>query len=360
MNRIALSLLITFSWLQLSSQEITIGSKCGLDDSKSYIEGYNNFKHSYGTYFGVTGDIIFSNNFSISSGLIKENKSLQTAAFSSQIKMKYLTIPLIINISIGNKIKLNGNLGIYNSYLYKATLIESFFWNSDTNAKDEIGKFDFGYVYGVSIDLNILPKMILGFEYRIQPGSTQQNYQGELFKNRYKTYGISLRYILKNNDDDLKNQESFSPEKHSLYISYTPFPYLIYGISYFRNYKINDNLSWGPSFGLANSEKDDYWPIGFHIPFSANLIWGNNKNYLESGLGITLNIDKFSVNIENEDDYGFASSLYPSAKIGYLFQPKSKGLSFRIYLTAYYSINNSFNNNYDRHCFVPKIGIGYS
>lgn len=153
---------------------------------------------------------------------------------------------------------------------------------------------------------------------------------------------------------------------------------ITYSISYDRLFnvkrRVKTSITVGLNFFGTFKTRDYSMYIGF--PVSYNFLFGKKNNHLELGLGVTIlnNIYSYNYEIVTQTN-GYSQSfffratptdryLYLTPKIGYRYQRPNGGFFFRVTLTPWISIVNSYeeikNNGkiYKEKVYATFDGVG--
>ena len=171
----------------------------GLDS----INSVNKFGRLYGitiTYhfnriFSLKGDIDFENKGFMIEDIEYNINGVDTSGGITQI-LNYFDLPAFMHIGFGKKLKFDFNFGPYFGYLLDART---------TNANNEdviidhpsfsnFSKIDYGFIYGLGLDLIISERVSLGFDFFVEEGLREINSEG--LKNRSLDFDFGINFQL--------------------------------------------------------------------------------------------------------------------------------------------------------------------
>ena len=171
----------------------------GLDS----INSVNKFGRLYGitiTYhfnriFSLKGDIDFENKGFMIEDIDYNINGVDTSGGITQI-LNYFDLPAFMHIGFGKKLKFDFNFGPYFGYLLDART---------TNANNEdviidhpsfsnFSKIDYGFIYGLGLDLIISERVSLGFDFFVEEGLKEINSEG--LKNRSLDFDFGINFQL--------------------------------------------------------------------------------------------------------------------------------------------------------------------
>ena len=173
----------------------------GLDS----VNSVNKFGRLYGitiTYhfnriFSLKGDIDFENKGFMIEDIDYNINGVDTSGGITQI-LNYFDLPAFMHIGFGKKLKFDFNFGPYFGYLLDART---------TNANNEdviidhpsfsnFSKIDYGFIYGLGLDLIISERVSLGFDFFVEEGLKEINSEG--LKNRSLDFDFGINFQLGN------------------------------------------------------------------------------------------------------------------------------------------------------------------
>ena len=110
--------------------------------------------------------------------------------------LNYFDLPAFMHIGFGKKLKFDFNFGPYFGYLLDART---------TNANNEdviidhpsfsnFSKIDYGFIYGLGLDLIISERVSLGFDFFVEEGLREINSEG--LKNRSLDFDFGINFQL--------------------------------------------------------------------------------------------------------------------------------------------------------------------
>ena len=171
----------------------------GLDS----VNSVNKFGRLYGitiTYhfnriFSLKGDIDFENKGFMIEDIDYNINGVDTSGGITQI-LNYFDLPAFMHIGFGKKLKFDFNFGPYFGYLLDART---------TNANNEdviidhpsfsnFSKIDYGFIYGLGLDLIISERVSLGFDFFVEEGLKEINSEG--LKNRSLDFDFGINFQL--------------------------------------------------------------------------------------------------------------------------------------------------------------------
>ena len=171
----------------------------GLDS----INSVNKFGRLYGitiTYhfnriFSLKGDIDFENKGFMIEDIDYNINGVDTSGGITQI-LNYFDLPAFMHIGFGKKLKFDFNFGPYFGYLLDARTTNS---NNEDVIIDHpsfsnFSKIDYGFIYGLGLDLIISERVSLGFDFFVEEGLKEINSEG--LKNRSLDFDFGINFQL--------------------------------------------------------------------------------------------------------------------------------------------------------------------
>lgn len=219
---IFLYLLITLFNLENFAQERLIGvnfkiSSSTIEPKEQWGDGLSNRN---GIGFGLSYNRILENNLNISLELAYEEKGIQGTIFYSDsvgqfngttsgidYYFNYLSLPMMLGYSFGNKFRVIPEIGFRASYLLNA---ETKFPNIvnqkntgdiKTDRTEDIRSFDFGVAFNLNcvffIENNIALELGYNFDQSITEFDENNLFSTEESKHRYSGFEFGIKYLLK-------------------------------------------------------------------------------------------------------------------------------------------------------------------
>jgi long-subunit fatty acid transport protein len=192
MKKIFLAILVIFAFVNSNAQSrgkgtIELVPFIGYTSYSWKGDNLDKFKSKNGIDFGIEGDYYFNDKWSVRTGLTIEN--MGTVNYSSQLNLKYFTVPINANWHFGSNRKWNLNFGLSSGFLISAdvngnSVNKGDGITKDTYIIDAYKSFQLGVSYGIGYKIEVSDKFSVMIESQNFYGLTDtHNLSGFNYKN---------------------------------------------------------------------------------------------------------------------------------------------------------------------------------
>ena len=215
-------MLLVFAPSFIFSQETTIGITAGYTNSgiKTNHPYLKNISRDNNLNTGIIFDYGFSKLISIRTGVNYDQKGFaDNITFTDaqgnilgdsklHFDFNYLTIPVLLKFTIGDKYRVYGNVGLFGSYILSAGVFGPKYNSNGKESGDEllmdeknhVNKIDYGMILGFGVEYKIKTKFIIGIDARFNQSfnniDTKDFFPNYNMINNSFNINITFRYIL--------------------------------------------------------------------------------------------------------------------------------------------------------------------
>ncbi|WP_116787950.1 porin family protein [Flavobacterium psychrotrophum] len=183
---------------------IEFGLNVGYNSSSISTTEYRNYFDSHSSFnVGMGADFFFNDRWSIKVKAIYDRKGYDNVyftdsgtmvTFNANLKLDYITVPVMANWHFGRKRNWYLNFGPYVGFLVNAK--ETRF---DQDLKEGFNSTDAGLAFGIGVKIPLNDKLKIFFEYDGQSGFSdiaKNNYYSNSYINR-GAVNVGLNFLLK-------------------------------------------------------------------------------------------------------------------------------------------------------------------
>ncbi|MGK4568726.1 porin family protein [Flavobacterium sp. 3HN19-14] len=191
-----MALIGTFSAHAQGKKNVEFGFNAGYNAAAiSTDDGDTDSRSTFN--FGFSADYYFSTSWSLKGKLIYDKKGYDnglTSGVTTDIKLDYLTVPVMASWHFGPDRIFYANIGPYVGFLLNAK--ETSFEN---DIKNEVNSTDFGISYGLGVKVPVSDKLRLFFELEEADGLTNvfKDNDGYDNWNRRASINFGVNFLLK-------------------------------------------------------------------------------------------------------------------------------------------------------------------
>lgn len=160
----------------------------------------NGFHSKYGFSTGISIEYLFSNHFSLKSGLFYDTKGAKIKSYDYErpdIEFNYdcISLPVLISFSIGNNARVNFSSGCFLGYFLSAKDSATISYKNEeyNDNNHEVTKIDFGLAFELGLTIPVSEKIALSYSVKDNLGMRRVS-RFEADKTYFINFSMGIKY----------------------------------------------------------------------------------------------------------------------------------------------------------------------